>query len=118
MGSVKEEQEESHGAASHGATMSPLRLNIMVFGYVYRLRLVVVGFLMSMSQCGRSLWVSLFLSALDSTIISTAVFDISNSFDSTSQSGWIVTSYLLTYNGEQNTGYILYRHSFPDMLAH
>ncbi|KAK1140466.1 hypothetical protein N8T08_010310 [Aspergillus melleus] len=76
MGSVKEEQEESHGAASHGATLSPLRLNIMVFG----------------------LWISLFLSALDSTIISTAVFDISNSFDSTSQSGWIVTSYLLTYN--------------------
>ncbi|KAL3474075.1 MFS general substrate transporter [Aspergillus californicus] len=44
------------------------------------------------------LWISLFLAALDSTIISTAVFDIANSFSSTSQSAWIVTSYLLTYN--------------------
>ncbi|KAL4964021.1 putative MFS multidrug transporter [Aspergillus stella-maris] len=46
----------------------------------------------------RRLWISLFLAALDSTIISTAVFDISNSFNSTSKSAWIVTSYLLTYN--------------------
>ncbi|KAJ5955488.1 MFS multidrug transporter [Penicillium viridicatum] len=57
-------------------SISPLRLNIIVFG----------------------LWISLFLAALDSTIISTAVFDISNSFNSTSQSAWIVTSYLLTFN--------------------
>ncbi|KAL4790507.1 major facilitator superfamily domain-containing protein [Aspergillus venezuelensis] len=56
--------------------ISTLRLNIIVFG----------------------LWISLFLAALDSTIISTAVLDISNNFNSTSKSAWIVTSYLLTYN--------------------
>lgn len=46
-----------------------------------------------------SLWISLFLAALDSTIISTALFDISNSLNETSKSAWVVTSYLLTYNG-------------------
>lgn len=45
-----------------------------------------------------SLWISLFLAALDSTIISTALFDISNSLNETSKSAWVVTSYLLTYN--------------------
>ncbi|PLB53453.1 MFS general substrate transporter [Aspergillus steynii IBT 23096] len=76
MSSAKEEPEESLEFARSGATITPLRLNIIVVG----------------------LWISLFLSALDSTIISTAVFKISSSFDSTSQSAWIVTAYLLTYN--------------------
>ncbi|KAJ6083291.1 MFS multidrug transporter, partial [Penicillium canescens] len=70
------ESEENQEASGRHAAISPLRLNIIVLG----------------------LWISLFLAALDSTIISTAVFDISNSFNSTSQSAWIVTAYLLTYN--------------------
>ncbi|KAL4946540.1 hypothetical protein BDV06DRAFT_87153 [Aspergillus oleicola] len=68
-------QGRQHQSGSRPA-ISTLRLNTIVFG----------------------LWISLFLAALDSTIISTAVFDISNSFNSTSKSAWIVTSYLLTYN--------------------
>ncbi|KKK24448.1 hypothetical protein ARAM_006068 [Aspergillus rambellii] len=44
------------------------------------------------------LWISLFLAALDSTIISTALFSISHSLHGSSESGWVITSYLLTYN--------------------
>ncbi|KAH2228667.1 hypothetical protein KXW71_009005 [Aspergillus fumigatus] len=69
--------EENQEASSGRPSMSGLRLNIVVFG----------------------LWISLFLAALDSTIISTALFDISNSLNETSKSAWVVTSYLLTYNG-------------------
>ncbi|KAH2185472.1 hypothetical protein KXV52_002908 [Aspergillus fumigatus] len=68
--------EENQEASSGRPSMSGLRLNIVVFG----------------------LWISLFLAALDSTIISTALFDISNSLNETSKSAWVVTSYLLTYN--------------------
>ncbi|KAL4978272.1 major facilitator superfamily domain-containing protein [Aspergillus desertorum] len=73
---VDQGSEESQEASNDRRTMSGLRLNIVVFG----------------------LWISLFLAALDSTIISTALFDISNSLNSTSKSAWVVTSYLLTYN--------------------
>ncbi|PYI08367.1 putative MFS multidrug transporter [Aspergillus sclerotiicarbonarius CBS 121057] len=57
-------------------SLSPLRLNIIVAG----------------------LWISLFLAALDSTIISTALLSIASDFHDDDQSGWIVTAYLLTYN--------------------
>ncbi|KAL4778785.1 major facilitator superfamily-domain-containing protein [Aspergillus varians] len=77
---VQQSQESLGGEESQSqgrrAAVSPFRLNVIVLG----------------------LWISLFLAAIDGTIISTAVFDISNSFNSTSQSAWIVTSYLLTYN--------------------
>ncbi|KAL4884292.1 major facilitator superfamily domain-containing protein [Aspergillus karnatakaensis] len=56
--------------------LSALRTNIIVLG----------------------LWISLFLSSIDSTIISTSVFAISNDLHGSSQSSWIVTAYLLTYN--------------------
>ncbi|KAL2819624.1 MFS general substrate transporter [Aspergillus cavernicola] len=68
--------ESEEPSSTHPTPIPSLRLNIIVLG----------------------LWISLFLAALDSTIISTAVFDISNSFQSTSQSAWVVTAYLLTYN--------------------
>ncbi|KAL4924991.1 putative MFS multidrug transporter [Aspergillus undulatus] len=68
--------DESQESSGRRPVISRLRLNIIVLG----------------------LWISLFLAAIDGTIISTAVFDISNSFNSTSKSAWIVTSYLLTYN--------------------
>ncbi|GES62124.1 MFS general substrate transporter [Aspergillus terreus] len=71
-----ETQNGQQEAPSGRPTLSGLRLNIVVLG----------------------LWISLFLAALDSTIISTALFDISNSLHQTSESAWVVTSYLLTYN--------------------
>lgn len=86
------ESEESQEPSRRRAAISPRRLNIIVLGYVFTLSQSNLLIL-------RRLWISLFLAALDSTIISTAVFEISNSFNSTSQSAWIVTAYLLTYNG-------------------
>ncbi|KAL5357557.1 major facilitator superfamily domain-containing protein [Aspergillus floccosus] len=73
---VRSGSEDHQEVASGRPALSGLRLNIVVFG----------------------LWISLFLAALDSTIISTALFDISNSLHQTSKSAWVVTSYLLTYN--------------------
>ncbi|KAL5041193.1 hypothetical protein BDW71DRAFT_192216 [Aspergillus fruticulosus] len=82
--------EQNQEASSGRPVMSGLRLNIMVFG----------------------LWISLFLAALDSTIISTALFNISNSFNSTSKSAWVVTSYLLTYNA-----FVLFIAKLSDLLG-
>ncbi|KAL4982519.1 major facilitator superfamily-domain-containing protein [Aspergillus falconensis] len=82
--------EQNQEASSGRPAMSGLRLNIMVFG----------------------LWISLFLAALDSTIISTALFNISNSFNSTSKSAWVVTSYLLTYNA-----FVLFIAKLSDLLG-
>ncbi|KAF2740518.1 MFS general substrate transporter [Polyplosphaeria fusca] len=45
-----------------------------------------------------SLWLSLFMSAMDTTIITTALVKVSSSFNALDQSAWLVTSYLLTYN--------------------
>lgn len=47
----------------------------------------------------RRLWLSLFLSALDGTIVSTALIDISNELKALNQSSWVVVAYFLTYNG-------------------
>ncbi|KAL4746829.1 hypothetical protein BDW72DRAFT_210107 [Aspergillus terricola var. indicus] len=82
--------EQNQEASSGRPVMSGLRLNIIIFG----------------------LWISLFLAALDSTIISTALFNISNSFNSTSKSAWVVTSYLLTYNA-----FVLFIAKLSDLLG-
>jgi MFS family permease len=47
-----------------------------------------------------SLWLSMFMSALDGTIISTALLEISSDFGALDRASWLVTSYLLTYNGK------------------
>ncbi|KGO37543.1 Major facilitator superfamily domain, general substrate transporter [Penicillium expansum] len=45
------------------------------------------------------LWTCLFLSALETTIVSTALQTISSDLQDLSKSTWIVVAYLLTYNG-------------------
>ncbi|KAF1997983.1 MFS general substrate transporter [Amniculicola lignicola CBS 123094] len=44
------------------------------------------------------LWLSIFMSALDGTIISTGLVKISSDFKALGASTWLVTAYLLTYN--------------------
>lgn len=46
------------------------------------------------------LWFCLFISALDTTIVTTALIKISSSFNALEQAAWLVTTYLLTYNSE------------------
>lgn len=46
------------------------------------------------------LWLCLFVSALDTTIVTTALIKISSGFNSLEQGAWLVTAYLLTYNCE------------------
>jgi MFS family permease len=49
-------------------------------------------------SCPR-LWTSLFLSTLETTIVSTSLVSITNALDGFILRDWIVTSYLLTYTG-------------------
>ncbi|KAF2809906.1 MFS general substrate transporter [Mytilinidion resinicola] len=58
------------------STLSPIRLNIIVVG----------------------LWLCLFVSALDTTIVTTALIKISSDFGSLNESAWLIVTYLLTYN--------------------
>ncbi|KAF5535779.1 major facilitator superfamily domain-containing protein [Fusarium napiforme] len=44
------------------------------------------------------LWICLFLSALETTIVATALRTISDDLDGLMQSNWVVVAYLLTYN--------------------
>ncbi|KAF1845850.1 putative MSF multidrug transporter [Cucurbitaria berberidis CBS 394.84] len=44
------------------------------------------------------LWFCLFISALDTTIVTTALIKISSGFNALEQAPWLVTAYLLTYN--------------------
>jgi hypothetical protein len=44
------------------------------------------------------LWLCLFISALDTTIVTTALIKISSSYNALEQDPWLVTAYLLTYN--------------------
>lgn len=46
------------------------------------------------------LWISLFLSTLETTIVSTSLVSITNALNGFILRDWIVTSYLLTYTGE------------------
>src|SRR2546423_209381 len=48
-----------------------------------------------------SLWLGLFLSALETTIIATALVTISSDFGHFDKSSWIVVSYFLTYTGRR-----------------
>jgi MFS family permease len=45
-----------------------------------------------------ALWLCLFISALDTTIVTTALIKISSGFNALEQGAWLVTAYLLTYN--------------------
>ena len=52
---------------------------------------------MKLTLC--SLCLSLLLSTLETTIISTSLVSIADALHRFDQSGWVVTSYLLTYTG-------------------
>jgi hypothetical protein len=68
--------EASHTPASVIPNISPARLHTIIAG----------------------LWLCLFISAIDGTIVTTALVKISNGFNSLEQGAWLVTAYLLTYN--------------------
>jgi hypothetical protein len=51
-----------------------------------RLQVVITG-----------LWLCLFISAIDTTIITTSLIKISSGFNALEQGAWLVTAYLLTY---------------------
>lgn len=44
------------------------------------------------------LWISLFIAAIDSTIVTTGLIKISNDLNELDRAAWIVTVYLLTFN--------------------
>jgi MFS family permease len=44
------------------------------------------------------LWLCLFLSAMDTTIVTTSLIRISSGFGALDKGAWLVTGYLLTYN--------------------
>ncbi|KZF20982.1 putative MFS multidrug transporter [Xylona heveae TC161] len=69
------------------ATGRPSQLDNSNIGSL-RLSLSVIG-----------LWICLFLSAMETTIVATALRRISDDLKSQGQSTWIVVAYLLTYNG-------------------
>lgn len=45
------------------------------------------------------MWLSLFLSTLETTIVSTSLVSITNALDGFLYRDWVVTAYLLTYTG-------------------
>lgn len=51
-----------------------------------------------MTDCDR-IWIALFLSTLETTIVSTALVSISDALNDFELRNWIVTSYFLTYTG-------------------
>ncbi|KAJ5973965.1 major facilitator superfamily domain-containing protein [Penicillium waksmanii] len=53
------------------------------------------------------LGVALFLTGIEATIVSTSLVTITNDLQNSSQSSWVITSYLLTY-----TGSLLHSHCF------
>ncbi|KAF2185136.1 MFS general substrate transporter [Zopfia rhizophila CBS 207.26] len=78
-------QDETEGVGNEITTqatpsavpnISPVRLQVIIAG----------------------LWLSLFMSALDTTIITTALIKISSDYNAFGQAAWLVTTYLLTYN--------------------
>jgi MFS family permease len=47
------------------------------------------------------LWIGLFLSSLESTIVSTSLVSITNALNGFIMRDWIVTAYLLSYTSKQ-----------------
>jgi MFS family permease len=69
-----------------------------------RLHLIIIGFVRSEHGKLRPrthtsrLWLCLFISAMDTTIVTTALIKISSDFHALEQGAWLITAYLLTYN--------------------
>lgn len=75
---ASEPPERPVAAASSVPSIGPARLNIIISG----------------------LWFCLFISALDTTIVTTALIKISSGFNGLEQAAWLITTYLLTYNSK------------------
>lgn len=65
-----------------------------------------------MSLTDFRIWVSLFIAALDSTIVTTGLITISNDLNELSKSAWIVVVYLLTFNA-----FILFLSKLSDIVG-
>lgn len=62
------------------------------------------------------LWICLFISALDTTIVTTALIKISSGFNALEQGTWLITAYLLTYNGMITVHLTVQHHCILNML--
>ncbi|KAF2792728.1 MFS general substrate transporter [Melanomma pulvis-pyrius CBS 109.77] len=80
MAKTRNKSTHVNDAATGGPTIIP---NISSL----RLQIIIAG-----------LWLSLFMSALDTTIITTGLIKISSDFNALGEAAWLITTYLLTYN--------------------
>jgi hypothetical protein len=72
------------------------RLYMLTLGYVF----LLAKLLLARSNSSSRIWIALFLSTLETTIVSTCLVAISDSLNGFERRNWIVTSYFLTYTGE------------------
>ena len=92
-----EENRPKRAAHIDGAQIGTWRICFIMAGLVSLLHSLVQIIVSDIYWC--SLWICLFLSALETMIVSTALQTISNDLQDLSKSTWIVVAYLLTYNG-------------------
>ena len=52
-----------------------------------------------LTRWGNRMWMALFLSTVETTIVSTSLVSITNALGGFDERDWIVTAYLLTYTG-------------------
>lgn len=52
------------------------------------------------ANSSRSVWIALFLSTIETTIVSTSLVSITDALNGFLIKDWIVTAYLVTYTGE------------------
>lgn len=103
VGSGPDKDIESHVVATSTANkhavpwphVEPWRRNVALAGYVYHTS--VTPFFVSLLTSCSSIFVGVFFSTLDTTIIATALVSIIEDLGSFWLSPWIVLAYLLTY---------------------
>ncbi|KAK2796804.1 hypothetical protein FQN51_009028 [Onygenales sp. PD_10] len=76
------------GEENHNADLAEQNEPVVSYLRGWRLYLLTLG-----------IWLSLFLSTLETTIVSTSLVSITNALSGFQLRDWIVTSYLLTYTG-------------------
>lgn len=96
--SIEDEQIEPVPAYVEGwrlymLTIGWVEFSRILFPFQYRYRINTQNLLITR----RSLWVSLFLSTIEATIISTALGSIADALHGFESRDWVVTSYLLTH---------------------
>ncbi|KAH6685961.1 drug resistance transporter EmrB/QacA subfamily [Plectosphaerella plurivora] len=90
-----------HEAASNATPTAAPSVSERVYIKGWRLYILMFGLLLAM-----------FLSALETTIVSTSLVSITNALDGFDRRNWVVTSYLLTY-----TGFLVIYAKFSDVLG-